>query len=202
MTRGFTDIAFTPAVRETQTRFGSRDFCQRLAERGGRPTTITADLADFIAARDSAYFGTASADGQPYIQHRGGPPGFIHVLDAHDLAFADYPGNKQYITAGNLSENDRAFMFLIDYPSRRRIKLWGRARVVDDDPALLGRLHAPVPPRPPERAIRFTVAAWDVNCRQYITPRHDEAAIEKLVQDLKARIVELEAELDRRPAIV
>ena len=139
--------------------------------KGGWSSTVTPDLAHFIAARDSFYLSTASADGQPYIQHRGGPPGFLRVLDEHTLAFADFRGNRQYISAGNLAENPRAFLFLMDYPNRSRIKIWGRAKVVEDDPALMERLVDPGYAARPEQAIVFTIEAWDVNCPQHITPR-------------------------------
>lgn len=128
------DVAFTPAVKAEQTRRGSRHGYARMEEKGGWSATITPDLAAFIAARDSFYLSTASADGQPYTQHRGGPPGFVKVLDERTLAFADFRGNRQYITAGNLSENPRAFIFLMDYPNRSRVKMWGRAKVVENAP--------------------------------------------------------------------
>lgn len=166
------DVAFTPAVKAQQERLGTRHAYSRMEERGGWSDRITPDLAGFIAQRDSFYLGSASADGQPYIQHRGGPPGFLAVLDDHTLAFADFSGNSQYISIGNLSENDKAFLFLMDYPNRKRIKIWGTARFVEDDPALLERLVRPDYPGRPERAILFHVEAWDVNCPQHITPRY------------------------------
>jgi predicted pyridoxine 5'-phosphate oxidase superfamily flavin-nucleotide-binding protein len=133
--------------------------------------SVTPELAAFVRARDSIYLGTASADGQPYIQHRGGPPGFVKVLDEHHLAFADYAGNRQYISLGNLAENPRAFMFLMDYQNRRRVKIWGTARFVDDDPALLERVLDPDYGARVERVLVFEVRAWDRNCRQHIRPR-------------------------------
>ena len=133
---------------------------------------VTPDLARFIGERDSFYLGTASADGQPYIQHRGGPKGFLKVVDDHTLAFADFSGNAQYISIGNLMENDKAFIFLMDYPNRKRIKIWGTARYVEDDQDVLGQLIDPEYPARPERALVFTVDAWDVNCPQHITPRY------------------------------
>ena len=129
MTHSTSDIAFTPAVKRVQDRKGSRKGYAKMEEKGGWRDTITEDLARFIDRRDSFYLGTASADGQPYIQHRGGKPGFLKVLDEKTLAFADFRGNRQYITSGNLSENDKAYIFLMDYPSRSRVKIWGRARV-------------------------------------------------------------------------
>jgi predicted pyridoxine 5'-phosphate oxidase superfamily flavin-nucleotide-binding protein len=192
MARTSTDVAFTPSVKAVQQRLGSRAAYARIEARGGWPSTITPDLAAFIAARDSFYLATASAGGQPYIQHRGGPKGFLHVLDDRTLAFADYAGNRQYITAGNLAENPRAFVFLMDYSTRTRIKLWGAARTVENDPSLLARL-APAgaggKPRV-ERAIVFEVLAWDANCPQYIPLKHDE----EVVMALRARIAGLEHE--------
>lgn len=168
------DVAFTPAVKEAQQARGSRGGYARAMERRDFHGTITDELAAFVEQRDSAYLGTASADGQPYIQHRGGPPGFIKVLDEHHLALADYKGNRQYISLGNLGENDRAFMFLMDYPNRRRIKVWGRARFVEGDEALIERVRDREYDAKVERVLVFEVVAWDVNCRQHITPRYAE----------------------------
>src|SRR5712692_1427013 len=134
------DVAFTPSVKAVQERRGSRSGYRKMEERGGWQTRVTPDLAAFLAERDSAYLATANAAGQPYVQHRGGPKGFIRVLDDRTLAFADYVGNRQYITAGNLAENNRAFLFLMDYAHQRRIKIWGTARVVENDPALMAKL--------------------------------------------------------------
>ncbi len=142
MKRIVSDIAFTPAVKAAQARLGSRAGYAKMEQRGGWRDTVTADLARFIAERDSFYLATASADGRPYIQHRGGPKGFLNVLDEHTLAFADFSGNRQYISMGNLAENDQAFIFLMDYANRRRIKIWGRAEVVEDDEAT-GRSSLP-----------------------------------------------------------
>ena len=190
------DIAFTPAVKKVQERLGSRPAYARIEAKGGWLREITPDLAAFLAERDSFYLGSASADERPYIQHRGGPKGFLKPLDARRLAFADLRGNRQYITAGNLSENDRAFIFLMDYANRQRIKLWGRARVVDDDPELLERLVEPGYRGKPERAILFELEAWDVNCPQHITPRYTQDQIAPAVARLQARIEELEAEVN------
>ena len=156
---------------------------------------MTDDLAAFLIQRDSFYLATATAEGQPYIQHRGGAAGFLKVLDDKTLAFADFSGNRQYITSGNLGENDKAYIFLMDYPNRRRIKIWGRARVVEDDPELIEKLIDPGYAGKPERAILFTVEAWDVNCPQHITPRYTEDEILALESPLKQRIAELEAEV-------
>src|SRR5436190_14740223 len=134
------DIAFTASVKAQQTRMGSRRAYSHMEDSQGWPTTITPELEQFITARNSFYLATANAAGQPYIQHRGGPPGFLKVLDESTLGFADFSGNRQYITTGNLSENPRAFLFLMDYVRLRRIKLWGTGRVVTNDPALMQRL--------------------------------------------------------------
>lgn len=168
------DIAFTPAVKSIQTRLGSRESYQRMEEGRGWSSTISPDLEQFIGQRDSFYLATASADGQPYIQHRGGPAGFLRVLDESTLAFADFSGNQQYISTGNLSENDKVSLFLMDYPNRRRVKIWGRARVVENDEALVKKVADESYAANPERAIVITVEAWDINCPQHITPRYSE----------------------------
>ena len=166
------DVAFTAAVKRAQSLRGSRAVYARALSRRDWAGAIDDDLAAFIAERDSFYMATASAEGQPYIQHRGGPPGFLRVLNERRLAFADYAGNRQHISVGNLDENPRAFLFLMDYPNRRRIKIWGRAEVVEGDDALLARLADADYGARPERAIVFHVTAWDVNCPQHITPRY------------------------------
>jgi predicted pyridoxine 5'-phosphate oxidase superfamily flavin-nucleotide-binding protein len=191
------DIAFTPAVKAVQTRKGSRPAYARMEARGGWDTTITPELAAFFAEQDSVYLATASAEGQPYIQHRGGPPGFIHVIDDHTLAFADFVGNRQFITAGNLAENPRAHLFAMDYLHRRRIKLWGTARVVDDDPALLASLMPAGYAAKPEQVIVFTVAAWDSNCPQHIPQKVNVSHVAATVETLQRRVAELETELAR-----
>lgn len=174
------DIAFTPAVKRAQERRGSRAGYQRALQRREWASDITDELAAFAAERDSLYLGTASAQGQPYIQHRGGPKGFIKVLDRQRLAIADFAGNRQYISLGNLSENDRAFIFLMDYANRRRVKLWGRAEFIEDDKELLARVSDPDYQGTPERVLVFHVEAWDRNCPQHITPRYTTAEIENL----------------------
>ncbi len=199
MTGHTSDVAFSPAVKAAQSRLGSRGGYARMEQKGGWRDTITPELAQFIAQRDSFYIATASADGQPYIQHRGGPKGFLKVLDERRLGFADFAGNRQYISLGNLSENDRAQLFLMDYAGRRRIKIWGRARVVEDDPALLDRLVDPGYEARPERAFVFEVEAWDVNCPQHITPRYTDAELVPVIQHLQQRIAALEAELVDQP---
>lgn len=195
MTATTTDVAFTPAVQAAQTRHGSRRAYANLEKRGGFRSAITPELADFIAQRDSFFLATASAQGQPYAQHRGGPRGFLRVLDEHTLAFADYRGNRQYITVGNLADNDRAFIFLVDFEQRQRVKLWGRARVVEDDAALIERLMPEGYEARPEQAIVFTVTAWDANCPQHIPRLVPEEAVERMAAGYEARIAALEARL-------
>jgi uncharacterized protein len=189
------DVAFTPAVKAIQARKGSRDTYAQVEQRGGWRTDIDADLAAFLAAQDSMFLATASADGQPYIQHRGGPKGFIRMLDKNTLAFADYSGNRQYITQGNLSENPKANIFLIDYAHRRRVKIWGEARMVDDDPALMKSLMPQRYKARPEQVILFRVSAWDTNCPQHIPQKFDAADVAAALASRDARIAELEAEL-------
>ncbi len=196
MTNIVSDVAFTPAVKRIQETKGSRKGYARMEEKAGWQDTITEELAQFIGERDSFYLGTANADGQPYIQHRGGKPGFLKVIDDKTLAFADFRGNRQYITSGNLEDNDKATLFLMDYPNRRRIKIWGRARVVDDDADLLARLTDADYDGVPEQAVVFEITAWDVNCPQHITPRFTEAQVAEITAPLKQRITELEAERD------
>jgi uncharacterized protein len=188
------DVAFTPAVKAVQERRGSRKAYQRMEDKGGWRTTVTPELAAFLADRDSAYLATANAAGQPYIQHRGGPKGFIRVIDEKTLGFVDFTGNQQYITTGNLAENDRAFIFLMDYAERRRVKLWGRARVVEDDPELMKRLMPDRYDAHPLQAILFTLEAWDMNCPQHIPQKIDAADVKMVLDKLNHRIAELEAE--------
>ena len=167
MSRAFTQIAFSPAVKAAQTRYGSRELGELTENREPARDRLNADLAAYIGAADSFFIGTASRDGWPHMQHRGGPPGFLKVLDDRTLAFADFAGNKQYITTGNLSENDRVMLFIIDYERGRRLKIWGRARIIDDDPALFRRTSDPDYPAEVERVIRIDIEAWDLNCRQH-----------------------------------
>ncbi len=194
MARPVSDIAFTPAVKAHQIRHGSRDAYARMERTGGWQQVISPELEAFIAERDSFYLGTANAEGQPYIQHRGGSKGFLKVLDDRTLAFADFRGNKQYITVGTLDENDKAFIFLMDYAGRRRIKIWGRAQIVEDDAQLMEQLLDPQYKARPERAILFTVEAWDANCPQHITPRYTEDEVASTAASLHDRIAVLEAE--------
>jgi uncharacterized protein len=189
------DVAFTPAVKAIQTRKGSREGYAHVEQSGGWRTEVDGNLAAFLADTGSFYLATASRDGQPYIQHRGGPKGFIKVLDKMTLAFADYRGNRQYITQGNLSENAKAHIFVMDYAHRRRVKIWGEARVVDDDPALLQALMPQGYKARPEQVILFTIAAWDTNCPQHIPQKFDAADVAAALAVRDARIAELEAEL-------
>lgn len=189
------DVAFTPAVKAIQSRKGSRMMYAHVEDRGGWRTEVDEGLASFLAEANSFYFATASADGQPYIQHRGGPKGFIKVLDKNTLAFADYKGNQQYITQGNLSENPKTYIFVMDYAHRRRVKLWGEARVVEDDDALLQSLMPKGYKARPEQAILFRIEAWDTNCPQHIPQKFDAADVAAALASRDARIVELEAEL-------
>lgn len=191
------DFAFSPAVKTQQEDRGSRAAYARATVARPWSDTITAELAGFIAAQTSVFLATASADGQPYIQHRGGAPGFLRVLGPRQLGFADLEGNRQYITLGNLSENPRAHLFLIDYAGRRRIKLWGRARVVEDDATLLARF-ADDGTRPAARAILFDVTAWDANCPKHIPQRFEAADVAAALQARDARIADLEAKLAAR----
>jgi len=187
------DVMFSPAVKAEQTRLGSRSMFE------GRnfKSEITDDLRQFLAVVDTFFFATASADGRPYVQHRGGPPGFLKPIGTHMLAFADFAGNRQYITLGHLKENDRAHIFIPHFATQQRVKLWGRARVVEGDLALMERLVDPAYKARPERAIVFTLEAWDANCRQHIVPRYSEAEIAPAIDRLAQRIKELEEEVAR-----
>ena len=187
------DVLFSPAVKAEQTRLGSRDAFE---DREWQ-SEITDDLRQFLAAIDTFFFATASADGRPYIQHRGGPAGFLKPIGSHMLAFADFAGNRQYITLGHLKENDRAHIFILHYATQQRLKLWGRARVIEGDIELMERLVDPTYKAKPQRAIAFRIEAWDINCRQHIVARYSEAEIAPAVNQLTRRIKELEEEIAR-----
>ncbi|MCZ8375143.1 MAG: pyridoxamine 5'-phosphate oxidase family protein [Beijerinckiaceae bacterium] len=187
------DIAFTPTVKAIQQRKGSRHGYAQMEARGGWQTTITPELEGVIGKVRSFYLATANAEGQPYIQHRGGPPGFLHVLDERTLAFVDFTGNRQFITQGNLEENAQAFIFLMDYAHRRRIKLWGTARVVEGDRELIDRLMPARSSARPEQVLIFRVAAWDANCPQHIPQRFEAEDVAHALAERDARIAELEA---------
>lgn len=190
------DVAFTPSVKAVQSRRGSRGSYGKMEERGSWDTTISPDLAAFIESQISVFLATANADGQPYIQHRGGPPGFLKVLDEKTIGFADFAGNRQYITLGNLADNPKAYLFLIDYVHRRRIKIWGEARVVEGDNELIAKLMPPHYKARPEQAILFTVSAWDSNCAQHIPQRFDADDVAAALVKRDERIRALEAEIE------
>lgn len=191
------DVAFTPTVKAIQSRKGSREAYARVEERGGWRATITPDLAAFIGAQTSVFLATASRQGQPYIQHRGGPAGFLKVLDEHTIGFADFSGNRQYISQGNLEDNEQAFLFLIDYMLRQRIKIWGKARIDEGDPELTARLMPANYKARPEQAVLFTVSAWDANCSQHIPQRFEAADVAAALAERDRRIHGLEQEIAR-----
>ena len=188
------DVGFTRAVKEIQARKGSRQAYARMEEDGSWPTAVTPELAEFLAAQRSVFLATVNSEGQPYIQHRGGPPGFLRVLDDKTIAFVDYSGNRQYITAGNLAGNPKAFLFLIDYARRRRIKIWGTARIVEATPDLVAQLMPNDYRARPEHVLLFTIAAWDANCPQHIPQRFEAADVAAALAERDARIAELEKE--------
>jgi predicted pyridoxine 5'-phosphate oxidase superfamily flavin-nucleotide-binding protein len=190
------DVAFTPTVKAIQAKKGSRDGYASMERRGGWRTVITPDLAAFIGEQVSVFLATANAAGQPYIQHRGGPAGFLHVLDDHTIALADFAGNRQFITSGNLADNAKAHLFLIDYMNRRRVKIWGEAEIVDD-PELLARLMPQDYKARGEQVLVFTVTAWDSNCHQHIPQRFEAADVAAALALRDQRIAELEAEVAR-----
>ena len=197
MARAFTEIAFTDSVKAAQERYGSRQSYQRLESDGQRRDTLGEHEMSFLAERDSCYLGSVGQNGWPYVQHRGGPKGFLKVLDEKTLGFADFQGNRQYLSVGNMSTDDRVSLFLMDYPNRRRLKLWARTRVVDaaDDPGLVARLELPGYWAQVERAIVLTVEALDWNCPQHITPKFTEDEVRaKWLAPLEQRLAELEWE--------
>lgn len=197
MPRRFGEIAFTPEVQAAQEKRGSRQTYERYIARGPANDTVTPQLEEFIAALDGFYLGTVSSNGYPYIQFRGGPPGFLKVLDEKTLGFADFSGNVQYITVGNLSGSSKAFLFLMDYRHRKRIKVWGQAEYVEGDETLIEQLRIPGYPAEIERAVLFHIEAFSENCPQHIPIRYSEAEIESIVAPLKARIAELEQQLSQ-----
>jgi len=191
------DVAFTPTIKAIQARKGSREAYSRVEERGGWRDVITPDLAAFIAAQTSVFLATANGEGQPYIQHRGGPAGFLKVLDEKTIGFADFSGNRQFITQGNLADNAQAFLFLIDYAHRQRIKVWGRARVVEGDAELTASLMPQGYKARPEQVILFTVSTWDANCPQHIPQRFEAADVAAALAERDRRIASLEQEIAR-----
>jgi predicted pyridoxine 5'-phosphate oxidase superfamily flavin-nucleotide-binding protein len=194
MTRAFARIAFTDSVKEAQRRNGARAAGERLENHPATRDALTPELVRYIAERDSFFMATASREGWPYVQHRGGPPGFLRALDERTLAFADFSGNRQYLSIGNLAENDRVHLFLMDWAHARRLKIWGRAEVAED-PDLIARLMPEGYDAKPERAIRIHVEAWDMNCNQHIVPRFTERELTPGLDALAQRIALLEARL-------
>ena len=194
MPRPVSDIAFTPAVKGIQEREGSRAAYAKMEDGRGWSDRITPDLKAFLKERDSFYIATTNSEGQPYIQHRGGKKGFLKVIDEETLAFADFKGNRQYVSMGNLSENDQAFIFLMDYPNRTRIKIWGRAEVVENNEELQSKLTDSDYGGVVERAFVFHVEAWDANCPQHIHPRYTKDEIEDLLGGMREKIQNLETE--------
>lgn len=191
------DVAFSPAVKAIQARKGSRRGYAHMEQGGSWENHITPELAEFIARQRSMFLGTSSKDGQPYIQHRGGPPGFLRVLDEHTLGFADFTGNRQYITQGNLIDNPKAILFLIDYGTRQRIKIWGEARIVEGDDDLIKRLMPEDYSARPEQVLLFAVTAWDANCPQHIPLRFEADDVAAALAERDKRIEALEAELKK-----
>jgi uncharacterized protein len=198
MSRKFGDIAFTPEVKAAQEQRGSRQTYDRYIANGPASNTITPEIEELIAQLDGFYFGTVSSNGYPYIQFRGGSAGFLKVLNEKTLGFADFKGNVQYITVGNLSGNDKAFLFLMDYRHRRRIKIWGRAEFVEGDLQLIEQLRVPDDKTEIERAIIFHVEATSENCPQHIPIRYSEAEVEQMMAPLQARIAKLEEQLSQQ----
>ncbi|WP_457941157.1 pyridoxamine 5'-phosphate oxidase family protein [Mesorhizobium sp. 10J20-29] len=194
------DVAFTPSVKAIQARKGSRQGYAHMEEKGGWATHIPDDLKAFVEAQTSVFLATVNAEGQPYIQHRGGPAGFLRVIDEQTIGFVDYAGNRQYITAGNLAENAKAHLFLIDYANRRRVKIWGTARVVEGDEELIDRLMPEHYRARPEQVVLFTVTAWDANCPQHIPQRFEAADVAAALAERDKRIAALEVEVARLSA--
>jgi hypothetical protein len=194
------DVAFSDAVKAVQVRKGSRRMFEEMEQDGSWRTLITGSMKQFIESQRSFFLATANAAGQPYIQHRGGPPGFLKVLDEKTLGMVDFLGNRQYITLGNLSENQRVHLFLMDFAQRRRVKIWGTARVVEDDPALVERLMPPSYRARPSQVLLITITAWDINCSQHIPQRFEAAEVRSALAERDARIAALEEEVARLKA--
>jgi hypothetical protein len=188
-TRAFARLTFTDAVKDAQVRYGTRAFCEGLEQREPPNDALTGDIAQFVRERDGFFIATASRDGWPHVQHRGGPKGFLKILDSRTLAFGDVDGNKQFITVGNLAENDRVCLMLIDYAMPRRLKIWGRASVVSGRPDLVAAVHYPGLPAEIRRVIVIDVLAWDINCARYVTRRFDEAQVEAAVDEVRSRLL-------------
>lgn len=199
MARAFTELTFTPTVKAAQKLNGSRERMQRLERAGYRADELTDDEQAFIEARDSFYQATVSESGWPYVQFRGGPAGFLRVIDTKTIGYADFGGNTQYLSVGNLTADARIALILMDYPNRARLKLWGRARIAHaiDEPTLLAALTVPDYKARVERAIVISIEAFDWNCPQHITPRYTEAEVEAAVTPLRAEIASLRARVER-----
>ncbi|PAL19830.1 pyridoxamine 5'-phosphate oxidase [Sphingopyxis sp. GW247-27LB] len=195
---GFTsDIAFTETVKQLQTRNGSREAYAKMEAGSGWSDRITPQLADFIARQNSFYLATVNADGQPYIQHRGGPRGFLKPIDDRTLGMADFRGNRQFISQGNLLESRKAFIFLMDYANRRRIKIWGEAWMIEGDEALLQTVMPEGYAAAPERVLLFKVTAWDPNCPQHIPRKIDADEVDAMLAERDREIAELKAQIER-----
>jgi predicted pyridoxine 5'-phosphate oxidase superfamily flavin-nucleotide-binding protein len=189
------DVAFTPTVKAIQSSKGSRGAYARMEQNGSWQTTITPELKQFIEAQISVFLATANAQGQPYIQHRGGPAGFLRVLDEHTIGFVDFVGNRQFITSGNVAENPKAHLFLIDYTQRQRIKIWGTLRIIEDDAALTESLMPKQYKARAAQVILLTVTAWGANCPQHIPQRFEAADVKAALAERDQRIATLEAEI-------
>jgi len=195
------DVAFTKSVKAIQTRKGSRGAYANMEQGRGWKTEITDDLKAFIEAQVSVFLATANAEGQPYIQHRGGPPGFLKVLDAHTIGFVDFKGNRQFISSGNLVDNPKFHLFLIDYANKQRVKIWGKARVVEGDDELLTKLMPQGYKAKPEQVMLLSVFAWDANCPQHIPQRFEAADVAQAIEERDQKIAALEAELETLRAV-
>ncbi|MGH8030116.1 MAG: pyridoxamine 5'-phosphate oxidase family protein [Arenimonas sp.] len=196
-TRYSSDIAFTPTVKSLQESKGSRRAYGNMEARGSWNTKVSAELREFIEEQRSLFLATVNAEGQPYIQHRGGPPGFLRVLDEHTLGFVDFAGNRQYISSGNLIDNPKAHLFLIDYRQRRRVKIWGEARMVEATPELLAQLMPEGYRAKQEQVLLFDIRAWDANCPQHIPPRFEAEEVLAALQEKDRLIASLEAQLEQ-----
>lgn len=190
MTHRSSDILFTDSVKKAQARYGSREQMERLQQHGPANDTLTEAERDFIQARDGFYLATVSESGWPYVQFRGGPAGFVRVLDGKTLGYADFRGNRQYVSTGNLAHDDRAALFFMDYANRARLKLLGHARIVDatETPDLAARLAVPGYPARVERAVLITIESYEWNCQQHITPRYTEAEFAAYAANSKAEV--------------
>jgi uncharacterized protein len=196
MTRTFTQLCFSPAVKDAQARYGARERGRLFENKEPANDRLNEDLRTVIETTASFFIGTASRDGWPHVQHRGGPAGFLKVLDDRTLAFADYSSNQQYITVGNLTENDRILLFLVDYERGMRLKIWGRGAVIDDEPALIERVRDSAYPGKIERVIRISVTAWDINCRQHLPKLVPRQRVDRMITDCDARVAAVQARYD------